>query len=136
MYMPACLCHQPEVSLGAKEIKEQEKRKLAKERAETLAELDHLREYLRGEVDADAEEADPDLYEREKTLALIRALENKLESIEQALRLAEQGTYGICEKCGEKIDPARLETLPHATLCVKCKSQIERVAGLRVRLGR
>jgi len=117
-------------------IIEQEKRKLAKERADTLAELDRLREYLRGEVDADAEEADPDLYEREKTLALIRTLENKLESIEQALRLAEKGTYGICERCGEKIDPARLEALPHTTLCVKCKAQMERVAGMVVRPGR
>jgi DnaK suppressor protein len=119
-----------------KELIEQGKAKLEKERAETLAELDRLREYLmRGEVDADAEEADPDLYEREKTLALIRALENKLESIEQALRLAEKGTYGICERCGEKIDPARLEALPHTTLCVKCKSQMERIAGIRFRPG-
>lgn len=116
--------------------RKREKRKLEKGRAETLAELEHLREYLRrGEVDADAEEADPDLYEREKTLALIRALERKLESIEQALRLAEKGTYGICERCGEKIDPARLEALPHTTLCVKCKSQMERVARMGVRTG-
>ena len=121
---------------ATKEVTEQEKRKLQEERAETLAELDHLKEYLRGEVDADAEEADPDLYEREKTLALIRTLENKLESIEQALRLAEKGTYGICERCGEKIDPSRLEALPHTTLCVKCKSQMEQVAGMRFRPGR
>ena len=121
---------------ASKEIAEQEKkRKLLEERAETLAELDHLREYLRGEVDANAEEADPDLYEREKTLALIRTLEDKLGSIEQAFRLAEKGTYGICERCGEKIDPARLEALPHTTLCVECKSQMERVAGMRVRPG-
>lgn len=113
----------------------QERRKLQEERAETLAELDHLKEYLRGEVDADEEEADPDLYEREKTLALIRTLESKLESIEQALRLAEKGAYGICERCGEKIDPARLEALPHTTLCVRCKSQMERVAGMRFRPG-
>jgi len=109
-------------------VTKQEKRNLQKERAETLAELEHLREYLRGEVDADAEEADPDIYEREKTVALIRALENKLASIEQALRLAEEGAYGICERCGEKIDPARLEALPHTTLCVRCKAQMERVA--------
>jgi len=120
---------------ATKRITEQEKRKLQEEHAETLAELDHLREYLRGEVDADAEEADPDLYEREKTLALIRTLEHKLESIEQAFRLAEKGTYGICERCGEKIDPARLEALPHTTLCVNCKSQMERVAGMGVRPG-
>jgi DnaK suppressor protein len=119
-----------------KEVAEQGKRKLEKERAETLAELDRLREYLmRGEVDADAEEADPDLFEREKTLTLIRTLEDKLASIEQALRLAEKGTYGICERCGEKIDRARLEALPHSTLCVKCKSQMERVAGIGFRFG-
>jgi len=121
---------------ATKEITEQEKRKLDKERAETLADLERLREYLRGEVDADAEEADPDLYEREKTLALIRTLENKLESIERALRLADKGVYGICERCGEKIDRARLEALPHTTLCVKCKSQMERVAGMGGRSGR
>ncbi len=116
-------------------ITEEEKTRLEKERLETLTELDHLREYLRGEVDADAEEADPDLYEREKTLALIRTLENKLESIEQALRLAEKGSYGICERCGERIDPARLEALPHTTLCVECKSQMERTAGMGSRTG-
>ncbi len=122
---------------ASKEVTEQRKRKLEKERAETLAELDRLREYLmRGEVDADVEEADPDLYEREKTLALILTLEDKLASIEQALRLAERGIYGICERCGEKIDRARLEALPHATLCVKCKSQLERAAGMGVRPGR
>ncbi len=120
---------------ATKAIKEQEKKKLLEEHAETLAELDHLREYLRGEVDADEEEADPDLYEREKTLALIRTLEHKLESIEQAFRLAEKGVYGICERCGEKIDPARLEALPHTTLCVNCKSQMERTVGMRVRPG-
>ena len=115
-------------------ITEQEKsRKLEKERAETLAELARLKEYLRSEVDADADEADPDLYEREKILALIRTLESKLGSIQQALRLTEKGSYGICERCGEKIDPARLEALPHTTLCVKCKSQIERVARMKPR---
>jgi DnaK suppressor protein len=119
-----------------KEVAEQGKRKLEKERAETLAELDRLREYLmRGEVDADAEEADPDLFEREKTLTLIRTLEDKLASVERALRLAEKGTYGICERCGEKIDRARLEALPHTTLCVKCKSQMEQVAGIGFRFG-
>jgi DnaK suppressor protein len=90
---------------------------------------------MRGEVDADAEEADPDLFEREKTLTLIRTLEDKLASVERALRLAEKGTYGICERCGEKIDRARLEALPHTTLCVKCKSQMEQVAGIGFRFG-
>ena len=119
----------------AKDVTGQEKRKLTKERAETLAELDHLREYLKSEVDFDIEEASPDLHERGKALGLIQVLENKLESIEKALRLVEKGTYGICEKCGKRIDLARLEALPHTTLCVKCKSQMERVSRMSSRSG-
>ena len=119
----------------AKDVTGQEKRKLAKERAETLAELDHLREYLKSEVDFDIEEASPDLHERGKTLGLIQALENKVGSIEKALRLAEEGTYGICEKCGKRIDPARLRALPYTTLCVKCKSQMEQITRMSFRSG-
>ena len=119
----------------AKDVTGQEKRKLERERAETLAELDHLREYLKSEVDFDIEEASPDLHERGKTLGLIQALENKVGSIEKALRLAEQGTYGICEKCGKRIDPARLRALPYSTLCVKCKSQMEQITRMSFRSG-
>jgi DnaK suppressor protein len=38
------------------------------------------------------------------------------------------GNYGICERCGQQIDPARLEALPDTTLCLKCKQEIERLA--------
>jgi RNA polymerase-binding transcription factor DksA len=40
--------------------------------------------------------------------------------------LAKQGKYGICESCGERIDPARLEILPEATLCLNCQRELER----------
>ena len=119
----------------APDVTGQEKRKLEKERAETLAALDHLRDYLKSEVDFDIEEASPDIHERGKTLGLIQALENKVKSIEKVLRLAEEGTYGICEKCGKRIDPARLRALPYSTLCVKCKSQMERISRMRSRSG-
>jgi DnaK suppressor protein len=49
-----------------------------------------------------------------------------LESIDNALRQAQDGRYGICERCGEPIDPARLEVVPEATLCVRCKTATER----------
>ena len=119
----------------AQDVTGQEKRKLEKERAETLAELDHLREYLKSEVDFEIEEASPDIQERGKTLGLIQALENKLKSIEKALRLAEEGTYGICEKCGKRIDPARLAALPYTALCIKCKSEMERISRMSSRSG-
>ena len=105
--------------------------KLEDEREQTLAELTRLREALKSEVDPDADEGDPDLVEREKVMALMYGLERKLESIEYALRQAREGRYGICERCGEPIDPARLEAVPEATLCVGCKSIVERQSRAR-----
>ncbi len=106
-------------------------KKLEEEREHALAELMRLREALKSEVDPDADEGDPDLVEREKVMALVNGLERKLESIEYALRQAKEGTYGVCEHCGEPIDPARLEAVPEATLCVSCKSIVERQSRMR-----
>jgi DnaK suppressor protein len=100
--------------------------KLEAEREETLAEISRLREALRYELENDLEEGDPDLWEREKILALLRNMEQKLESIAGALRSMEDGTYGICENCGQQINPARLEALPHTTLCIDCKALLEK----------
>jgi len=106
-------------------------KKLQEEREQVHLELDRLREALKIEVDPDADEGDPDLVEREKVMALVQSLERKIESIEYALRQAQEGTYGICERCGEPIDPARLEVVPEATLCVQCKSIVERQSRVR-----
>jgi len=100
--------------------------KLEEERAQVLLEIERQREALRTEVDPDTDEGDPDLVEREKVMALVQSLERRLESIDYALRQAQQGNYGICERCGEPIDPARLEAVPEATLCVRCKAIVER----------
>jgi len=37
----------------------------------------------------------------------------------------DAGTYGLCERCGNPIEPARLEALPHALLCLTCKRRDE-----------
>ena len=110
-------------------------KKLEEEREQALEELARLREALKTEVDPDADEGDPDLVEREKVMALVQGLERKLESIEYALRQAKEGTYGVCERCGEPIDPARLEAVPEATLCVNCKSIVERQSRVRTTTG-
>jgi DnaK suppressor protein len=104
--------------------------KLKEEQAQVLLELVRLREALRTEVDPDADEGDPDLVEREKVVALVQGMERRLESIEYALRQAQDGSYGICERCGQPIDPARLEAVPEATMCVKCKTIVERQSRL------
>lgn len=93
---------------------------------EIIEDLEHLRADLRNMAEPSADETDVDAYEREKTWALVQRLERKLESVEHALRLARTGTYGICEGCGTRIDPARLEILPEATLCLDCQRKLER----------
>ena len=53
----------------------------------------------------------------------IRDRERKLiAKIEEALRRLEDGSYGVCEECGEKIGAARLKARPVTTLCIDCKS--------------
>lgn len=100
--------------------------KLKAERNQIIAEIRRLQDSIRSEVERDLEEGDPALYEREKNLALLQNLERELEAVEYAISLAEKGVYGICENCGERIDPARLKAIPQATLCLKCKTEIER----------
>jgi DnaK suppressor protein len=100
--------------------------KLKAERAQTLLRLSRLQEALRSEVDPEIDEGDPSFVEQENALALAGALEHKLASIDHALRQAQNGAYGMCESCGEPIDPARLEAVPETSLCLKCKVVDER----------
>ena len=102
--------------------------KLEIERDQVLERLKSLRVSLKEEVEPATDEGYPDVYEREKNLALLQRLEQKLESLERALRLQTKGDYGICERCGKPIDPERLEALPDTTVCLPCKQEIERLA--------
>ncbi len=59
-----------------------------------------------------------DTFERERTLSLLTTLEHELVEIEAALARIEDGTYGVCEVCGEAIASERLEAVPAARFCV------------------
>ena len=47
-------------------------------------------------------------------------LEYELEKVNDALSRLQNGQYGVCEACGQKIEPARLERLVNTTLCTNC----------------
>jgi DnaK suppressor protein len=104
-----------------------ERARLLAEREQVLQDMELLKESLKGEVDIDLEEGDPDLIEREKSAALLATLARKLESIETALRSIEKGLYGVCERCGQPIPPERLEVKPDATLCLQCQIEVEKL---------
>src|SRR6202522_4660545 len=50
-----------------------------------------------------------------------------LDKIEKALRKIDEGTFGICEECGEEIQVKRLGARPETTLCIRCKEDQERM---------
>jgi DnaK suppressor protein len=105
---------------------------LTAQRDEIVQEIDRLMTLLEhSEVDPSEDEADPDVVERETTIALVEALELRKAEIEAALSKVEMGSYGVCERCGEPIDPERLQIMPEATMCVNCKVQSERQRGTR-----
>ncbi len=105
--------------------------KLEAARQEIVKEVEHLQIELRNMAEPSADEADVDAFEREKTWALVQSMQRKLESIDRAIKLAHNGTYGICQDCGERIDPARLDILPEASLCLQCQRQFERRNRIR-----
>ncbi|WP_245929653.1 TraR/DksA family transcriptional regulator [Leucothrix pacifica] len=51
---------------------------------------------------------------------LAHETQDELIQVKHALSAIESGHYGECEQCGEDIAPARLETLPYASKCIKC----------------
>jgi RNA polymerase-binding transcription factor DksA len=59
----------------------------------------------------------------ENGLAMEKKLLDQIAETEYALDKYTRGIYGLCEMCKEPIDPARLEALPQARLCMQCKSK-------------
>jgi RNA polymerase-binding protein DksA len=50
----------------------------------------------------------------------------RLKLIDSALTRIQQGKYGLCVKCGKRIPQERLEAIPYALMCIKCKTVEER----------
>jgi DnaK suppressor protein len=63
--------------------------------------------------------------ELEKRLVLENRLKSLLGEVERALQKVDAGTYGVCDVCNLAIDPARLEALPQAILCLSCRQKMK-----------
>jgi RNA polymerase-binding protein DksA len=62
---------------------------------------------------------------RERDFALEASAETILRQIEVALRKIDEGTYGICERCGKEIAAARLQAIPYTPFCIECAARVE-----------
>jgi len=49
-----------------------------------------------------------------------------LKDIENALKMIEDGSYGICQECGIDISLKRLEAYPTSSHCITCREELER----------
>jgi DnaK suppressor protein len=50
------------------------------------------------------------------------SLERGLERTERALTKLDEGTYGLCDACGEQISSGRLKAMPDAIFCLTCSA--------------
>jgi DnaK suppressor protein len=99
----------------------QKKAELAGAADETIEEMTRLEENFPDMTDRASLETDRSFELR------IRDRERKLlHKIDKAIERIQNGTYGICEACGEEIGFKRLEARPVTTLCIDCKAKQER----------
>jgi RNA polymerase-binding protein DksA len=63
---------------------------------------------------------------RELDLSLRENVEHLLEQVDRALEKIEEGTYGLCDRCGQPIEESRLQAMPEATLCLRHQKELER----------
>jgi DnaK suppressor protein len=106
-------------------ILQKEKEKL--EHALHLDLANHLEEDRIATMDPSMDGADLSFARLQESLDVKIAViwSNKLNEMVEAERKLDDGTYGICEKCGNEIGERRLSALPFAIYCVKCAEQVE-----------
>ncbi len=114
---------------------ESEQKRLIEQSEQLKASIRPAGERREGSPFGKREEEATESLELEKRLALEKRVREQLAEVEYALHKFEEGTYGLCDSCGQPIDPARLEALPQAKLCMNCKTQQAKNAKGKISSG-
>jgi RNA polymerase-binding transcription factor DksA len=101
-------------------LRDARERLLARD-AELRERLQRAQDNVRGEgLPRDAPDA-AIIVENDEVLEAVReSARAELGQIQYALERVETGTYGVCEQCGERIEPERLRVVPYAARCTRC----------------
>jgi DnaK suppressor protein len=92
-----------------------------------------ISKYIKGEtrqlVDTALDDGDWSVVDLSEDVSLRRLSTHRdnLQRIDEALRKFDEGTYGICEDCGEEISRERLKILPFAIYCTDCQERREQL---------
>ena len=86
--------------------------------------LNDSKEEVNGGVPDIADEATR-TYNRQVMLNLSEQERSQLGRVEEAIQKLEDGRYGICDECGDRIPVKRLKVVPFAKFCVTCKNKME-----------
>ncbi len=68
-------------------------------------------------------DAGTDQGEREKAYYWLARENNYMRYLDRALEMLDDGSFGICQTCGDLIKSERLEEVPHTTSCFSCKTK-------------
>ncbi len=96
------------------------RKKLLEAKVELEKRVTTIHDHARKPLDADSAEQAAQL----GNVAVVSALETEateeLADINAALQRLEDGSYGICDSCGEEISEQRLAVRPESFECVDC----------------
>ena len=104
------------------------KKAAAKARLEAqLAELEGRQERIKENLDEplsrDSDDRAIEMEDDQSLAGQAALITREIASVRRALTRIEQGTYGECVRCGDKVAPKRLEARPEAALCFSCASK-------------
>ncbi len=112
----------------SKKLLNQLKSRLKTRRDHLLKEFEHrLREFKDsgGHRLTDTADIASNIIEEQVVMSLAQVEAKEIEQIDNALKRLKSGKYGICERCGKKINKQRLRAIPFVDLCIKCKEAEE-----------
>lgn len=102
---------------------QEEKQKLEKE-IDHYQKEDPYKSNLRSTEVLD--DAITEIEEHDRLVATSEQLQEDLKEVVVALARLENGQYGVCISCGQKIEDERLEAMPTASLCLACQKKLKR----------
>ncbi len=123
----------PGIELATVRLQLQRRRRLLLDANQrTAAEIERLRGAERDPEPVEASQSEQAQYDLEQLGEVER---RELANIDAALQRLDAGEYGVCRRCGERIEASRLAAMPFVLECTECARDLEEARTLERKLG-